>query len=476
MSSPRVGVLPADERLGAHDVARAQVRLRLEVDDELVVGERPPGGDRRRGRGAPASSGPAPRCTGTGRAPPSTGRAPRRPGGGACRRRRRARGRPQMPTLASISRSIPITVLGRRECVAQLVGELGRLPRRRCAGRRRRTRRRRDARRCRPRGPPAESAAPDLLEQMVAALMAERVVDLLEAVEVDQEHRRAFPPPGGRRRSSARGDRGRGRGSAAPSGCRGAPDDGSRERAGRGAASPGAGRERAKTKSASSPSAEDGRRPERYSDRRRRRPERRTGTSRRRRPACRRSPERHRHVRLERLLVGPPAPPSLFERADLGLSNVPSMAPFDLVAELVGVRSASGRSRRRSCRRARTAWRGSASPTSTFCLNSRSSWTSRSPARTASRSPPGRACRGGWSGRRRRRATPPPAGLARSVAEWRTKTTTATITITNETAIVAANRWTRRGTPGLRPSRSARSDSCDVRMRVCIGRIRRLSL
>ena len=54
----------------------------------------------------------------------------------------------------------------------------------RAAGRR--TRRRRAARRSRPRAVPAQPR-PDLLQQQVAVVVAERVVDLLEPVEVEQQ-------------------------------------------------------------------------------------------------------------------------------------------------------------------------------------------------------------------------------------------------------------------------------------------------
>ena len=73
--------------------------------------------------------------------------------------------------------------------------------------------------------PPSRETAPvagdldepvrDLAQQLVAGVVPERVVDLLEAVEVDQQHRHVLPaaavvervargPRGGRRGSTAR--------------------------------------------------------------------------------------------------------------------------------------------------------------------------------------------------------------------------------------------------------------------------------
>ena len=94
-----------------------------------------------------------------------------------------------MPTLASIWRARPWIVNGSSSALRSLrateaaAAESTTLQ---VAGRR--TRRRRAGRRCRSRAAP-RGGAPCLLEELVAARMTERVVDLLEAIEVHDHHR-----------------------------------------------------------------------------------------------------------------------------------------------------------------------------------------------------------------------------------------------------------------------------------------------
>ena len=99
----------------------------------------------------------------------------------------------------------------------------GRPARRRIARREHaRTRRRRAGRRCRPPQRPSRSRRRDLAQQQVADVVAERVVDLLEVVEVDQQHRdaarRCLGPrrPRVMRSAAGRGSAGRSARRAAP--------------------------------------------------------------------------------------------------------------------------------------------------------------------------------------------------------------------------------------------------------------------
>ena len=62
----------------------------------------------------------------------------------------------------------------------------------------RRTRRRRSGRRSRRRAPTADEALADLAEDLVGPVVAERVVERLEAVEVDEQHRAPAPRPDAR--------------------------------------------------------------------------------------------------------------------------------------------------------------------------------------------------------------------------------------------------------------------------------------
>ena len=89
--------------------------------------------------------------------------------------------------LASISSRMPSSTNGSRRRASSFWATAAPSPAARRAGAARRTRRRRGGRRCRTRAARAQPAR-DLLEQQVAHVVAERVVDLLEVVEVHDHH------------------------------------------------------------------------------------------------------------------------------------------------------------------------------------------------------------------------------------------------------------------------------------------------
>ena len=192
---------PADERLGtAHD-SLAEVDLRLVEHDELTTlrshaGARP---SSRAGAGELSSRPGEKTCEEPARASPHTPRCPR--GGGARRESSRAR-------VQSRSRCCPAPRATRRRSRRG-----GAIPRYAAArpppARRARPSRARSRRRTRrPRAGRADLAlADDVVEparddrqQLVPPVVAERVVDLLEPLEIDEEHasepspRRPRPP------------------------------------------------------------------------------------------------------------------------------------------------------------------------------------------------------------------------------------------------------------------------------------------
>ena len=102
----------------------------------------------------------------------------------------------------------PASSLARDEAASVGVGQLGQHERR--------TRRRPGARRCRLRAGTSRSRRDDLPAAAVAHGVAERIVDVLEAVEVDEQHRHLPAVRCARARSPGRGGRAAARGSAAP--------------------------------------------------------------------------------------------------------------------------------------------------------------------------------------------------------------------------------------------------------------------
>ena len=123
---------------------------------------------------------------------PSPGTSRRRRAAAASRSPRRAPGTRPTPTLASIASPSPATSNGSASARASSARRSRAPARRRVAvDERSRTRRRRAGRRCRLARSPRAAARADLEQELVARVVAERVVDLLEPVEVHEHDRRA---------------------------------------------------------------------------------------------------------------------------------------------------------------------------------------------------------------------------------------------------------------------------------------------
>ena len=167
--------LVVQDQLVLRAIARRS-RARQREPLERVVGDAP----RRRSR--PRARGP---CSGT---------SPRRRAGAARSAPSASSGKSEMPMLASTWNSAPDDRERLGEPRASCVGRRarGRLGRRRAGGRRSRSRnssppRRASSARARPRH--AAQAPGDPPQQPVAGAVAERVVDELEVVEVDEQQR-----------------------------------------------------------------------------------------------------------------------------------------------------------------------------------------------------------------------------------------------------------------------------------------------
>ena len=186
---PAARVRPAHERLDAAHLAGRDLRLRLVVQDELAA-RRARRAARRAARAGGGCGGRARAGRPRGRCACAWPRTSRRRRAAAARARRRAcSGKSAMPMLASMCTRIPPTrerALQRR--AQPQAGGAAPTPRR--PGRARpRTRRRRAATSVSPSRSASCSRGPIWRSTSSPACVAERVVELLEAVEVDQQQR-----------------------------------------------------------------------------------------------------------------------------------------------------------------------------------------------------------------------------------------------------------------------------------------------
>ena len=192
---PNSRVIPARERLDADDPARAQVGLRLVVELDLALVDRRSAG-RRRAPGGAASGGRARarRSRGRGRtAWPSTSRCRRAAAASRCPRR--ARGAARCRCWRRSRARMPSSTNGSRRCASRLLGDdVGVARGGRRAGAGRRTRRRRGGRPCRSRAARRCRRRETSSSRQVAHVVAERVVDLLEVIEVHDHHHGGCSP------------------------------------------------------------------------------------------------------------------------------------------------------------------------------------------------------------------------------------------------------------------------------------------